>query len=150
MNSIAFIIAFSVIFVGPSRGEDQFLDSNVQAPPLIVIGTLHRSFRLPWLDGWHEHGYIVVVEALKGNARHSQEIPLRWERDFWHSGWCLWRPDWTGAVGVPGIWLLQGDGKGTWWTASLFNGFLPLDERYEVMRLVRKSAVPAAKPAVSR
>ena len=140
MKSIVVMSVLLAISVGPSSGEDPFVDSDVQAAPLIVIGTLHQSFRLPGWDGWHEHGYIAVVEALKGNAKAHQEIPFRWERGYWHAGWCRRRPDWTGAVDLPGIWLLQGDGNGAWRAAPFFHGFLPLEKRYEVMRLVRQSA----------
>jgi len=48
-------------------------------------------------------------------------LPVGWERDF-RPGWCLTRPNWRGAAGKRGIWLLTRDGK-RYRAPHFFSGF---------------------------
>src|SRR5579862_9398957 len=89
---------------------------------IVVIGSLREDFKFPWIDGWNERGHIDVERTLKGSTSQTK-VPFAWERDF-RASWCLTRPDWRGAVGVRGIWMLLRDGQH--YRAPLFSGFLDL------------------------
>ena len=91
---------------------------------VVVVGVLEHRYRFPWIDGWNERGRIVVGEVLKGNARVREELPLAWERDF-RQGWCLTRPDWRGAIGRRGVWVLKREGGR--YRAEMFGGFHPME-----------------------
>jgi hypothetical protein len=97
----------------------------------VIIGTLQHEFGFPWLDGWNERGRIVVHRVLKGGMKAGSLLPFAWERDF-RQGWCLTRPDWRGAVGRRGIWILRRDGD-RYRAPDLFSGFQETENLQKVL-----------------
>ena len=100
---------------------------------LVVVGTLYRDFKFPWLDGWNERGHIEVERVLKGQIGAVRTLGFAWERDF-RQGWCMTRPDWRGVIGKRGVWLLKGDGGRD--RAPLFSGFFGPEQLEEILRLL--------------
>jgi hypothetical protein len=117
--AIPVLLAFAV---APAYPQEILTSVSLTKSDLIVIGTLHQDFKFPWLDGWNERGHIQVARTLKGDIGNDRRLLFAWERDF-RQGWCLTRPDWRGAVGKSGIWLLKKQGD-SYRAADLFNGFL--------------------------
>jgi hypothetical protein len=109
---------------------------------LVIVGTLRQDFKFPWIDGWNERGHIEAERTLKGSA-HQPNLPFAWERDF-RAGWCLIRPDWRGAIGQRGIWVLTRDGD-RYRAPSLWAGFLDLKRLDEILKaLAEVSSAPAS------
>ena len=104
---------------------------------LVIIGTLHQDFKFPWIDGWNERGRIDVERTLKGSSKQGK-LNFAWERDF-RAGWCLTRPDWRGAVGRRGIWVLTRDGC-RHRSPNLFGGFLDMEHLGEISKLLAASS----------
>jgi hypothetical protein len=97
---------------------------------VVVVGTLNHRFGFPWFDGWNERGDIAVDRVLKGTAQAGGSLSFAWERDFRQS-WCLFRPDWRGAIGERGIWMLTRDGNR--YRAPLLFGFAKLTNLPEIL-----------------
>ena len=113
--------------------QEELSSVELSSVDVVVLGTLYRDFKFPWLDGWNERGHIEVERALKGQTGVARTLPFAWERDF-RQGWCMTRPDWRGEVGKRGVWLLKRDGSR--YRAPLFSGFLPVDQLDKVLRLL--------------
>jgi hypothetical protein len=101
----------------------------------VVVGTLHHEFVFPWFDGWNERGYIVADQVLRGGVKAGSKLPFAWERDF-NPGWCAWRPDWRGAIGKRGIWLLKRDGS-RYRSPYLFGGFHQMKDLAKILAFLR-------------
>ncbi len=111
-----------------------WVELDLSHADLVVVGTLHRDYKVPWIDGWNERGHIDVERTLKGRMPESS-IAFAWERDF-VEGWCITRPDRRGAVGIRGIWVLQREG-GRYRAPSLFSGFLDIKCLDSITRSLR-------------
>jgi hypothetical protein len=123
----------------PAGSQERVNPSGLARADLVVVGTLHRDFKFPWLDGWNERGHIQVERVLKGNSQSGQNLPFAWARDF-RQGWSLTRPDWRGQAGRRGIWLLSREG-GRYRANDLFGGFLGESEYLpEVLRILADDA----------
>jgi hypothetical protein len=48
---------------------------------LVVTGTFHVGWPLPWLDGWHYRSELRVKDVLVG-SKGIESIPFRWQRPF--------------------------------------------------------------------
>jgi hypothetical protein len=129
------MLALSALFVGLAQGQESLLSDDLARADVIVVGVLRRDFLFPWIDGWNERGHISVERVLKGNIGKAPNLLFAWERDF-RQGWCLTRPDWRGAVGKRGIWLLVQ--KGNQYRADdPFFGYLdPVKHLSEVLSLL--------------
>jgi len=131
----AVLITLAVTPLHPQEGLSPSSLANADA---VVVGTLNRDFKFPWLDGWNERGHIQVERVLKGEIGRVRSLPFAWERPFLQ-GWCLTRPDWRGVVGKRGIWLLRRDGN-RYRAPDLFGGFLdPAKDLDQVVRLLAES-----------
>jgi hypothetical protein len=117
--AIPVLLAFAV---APAYSQENLTSVSLTKSDLIAVGTLYHDFKFPWLDGWNERGHIQVERTLKGYLGNNRNIPFAWERDF-RQGWCLTRPDWRGAVGKAGIWLLRKQGD-IYRAPDVFDGFL--------------------------
>jgi hypothetical protein len=128
--SWAVIIAFAV---APIYSQNTPSRVSLASADAVVVGTLHRDFKFPWFDGWNERGHIEVERVLKGVIKPGTPLSFAWERDF-RPGWCLTRPDWRGAVGKRGIWVLHRNGI-QYRAHDPFTGFLESGEisRHEVL-----------------
>ena len=113
--------------------EGLLSDGSLSQADVIIVGTLHHDFRFPWLDGWNERGHIQVERVLKGDLKLAPTLPFAWERDFWPG--CLTRPDWRGATGKRGIWLLRKSGS-RYRANNLLAAFLDPAKLDEVMQLL--------------
>ena len=114
-----------LVLAGVLCGQDVVSVNDVSRADVIVVGTLDSTFRFPWFDGWNERGKIVVDQVIKGQIKVGASLPFAWERDF-RPAWCLTRPDWNGAVGQRGIWLLAKEtGQNRYRSLSLFAGLRP-------------------------
>src|SRR5690349_20377763 len=103
------ILALVLLTAWPSISQENVLSSYaLEKADVVVLGTLYRDFSFPWFDGWNERGHIKVEQVLKGDIRETRSLRFAWERDF-RQGWCLTRPDWRGAIGKSGIWVLTKD-----------------------------------------
>ena len=122
--TISVLVALAV---APACAQESLTSGSLAKSDLIVIGTLYSDFKFLWFDGWNERGHIQVQRTLKGDIGNTRNLPFAWERDF-RQGWCMTRPDWRGAVGKRGIWLLKKQGD-TYRSPDLFFGFLD-PERY--------------------
>ncbi len=114
---IPVLIAFA-----PAYCQEGLPTVSLAESDIIVVGTLYHDFKFPWLDGWNERGHIQVERTLKGDIGSNRNLPFAWERAF-RQGWCLTRPDWRGAVGKTGIWVLEKQGD-IYRAPGLFDGFL--------------------------
>ena len=127
----------AVILVGllgtPLYSQEALTSAQFRNADVVLVGTLHRDFKFPWLDGWNERGHIQVERLLKGQPGAVQTVPFAWERDF-RQLWCMTRPDWRGVVGRRGIWVLKRDGSR--YRADLFSGFIGVEQLGEVVRLL--------------
>ena len=117
--ALPILLAFAV---APACPQEELTTASLAKSDLIVVGTLYQDFKFPWFDGWNERGHIQVERTLKGDIWNNRAVPFAWERDF-RQGWCLTRPDWRGAVGKTGIWLLKKQGD-AYRAPDLFGGFL--------------------------
>jgi hypothetical protein len=124
------LIVASIPAVGLAQDALHFAD--VSNADLVVIGTLRQDFKFPWIDGWNERGHIEIERTMKGSPGGTS-VSLAWERDF-RQGWCMTRPDWRGARGKRGIWVLTRNGS--YYRASLFSGFLDVKYVEEVSKLL--------------
>ena len=125
------MLLFTLVSVCATSGQESAISRVVlRDADAIVIGTLVSDFRFPWIDGWNERGHILVERVLSGSV-NSRSLPFSWERDF-KQGWCLTRPDWRGAIGRRGIWVLTRDG-GRYRAPDLLTGFRDVEELGIVM-----------------
>jgi hypothetical protein len=122
VKSLSIILLFAAIGLMKAQEVDVLVPARLAKVDVVVVGELHGDFKFPWFDGWNERGHIQVDRVLKGDIGNVHSLPFAWERDF-HQGWCLTRPEWRGAVGKPGIWLLSRDGN-RYRAPDLFIGFL--------------------------
>ena len=62
-------------WVGPSvfASEKYWIARDAQ---LVVVGTVHQEWAVPWIDGWHISGTIQVNEMLYG-PRVGERIQYR-------------------------------------------------------------------------
>ena len=131
------LAALIALVVTPLHAQEG-CPSCIEKAEVVVIGTLNRDFKFPWLDGWNERGHIQVERVLKGEIGTVRNLPFAWERDF-RPGWCRTRPDWRGVVGKRGIWLLSREGN-RYRAHDLFDGFLdPAKDLDQVIRVLAES-----------
>jgi hypothetical protein len=126
-------VVLLALAVAPLYGQAALSSGELAKADLVVVGTLHRDFKFPWLDGWNERGHIEVERVLKGQIGAVRILRFAWERDF-RQGWCMTRPDWRAEVGKRGVWLLKRDGRR--YRAPLFSGFFGPDQLDKVLRLL--------------
>jgi hypothetical protein len=117
--------------------EDAISSARLQQADAIVVGTLVADYRFPWFDGWNERGHIVVKRVLFGSVKIGSPLPFSWERDF-RQGWCLTRPDWRGAVGKRGIWVLSRYGS-RYRAPDLFSGFREVSDLDAVLKALSET-----------
>jgi len=136
MKWVLALLVFSVI--APLHAQEGLSSACLTEVDVVVVGTLHTDFKFPWIDGWNERGHIQVDRVVKGEIGAVRSLPFAWERDF-RRGWCLTRPDWRGAVGKRGIWLLTRDGK-RYRAKDLFVGYLDPDKYLDqIIRLLKET-----------
>jgi len=133
VKSLSILLLFAAVGLIKAQEVDVLLPASLAKVDVVVVGKLYSDFKFPWFDGWNERGHIQVDRVLKGDIGNVDSLPFAWERDF-RQGWCLTRPDWRGAVGKPGIWLLNRDGS-RYRAADLFIGHL--DPAKHLERVVR-------------
>jgi hypothetical protein len=126
-------VVLLALAVAPLYGQEALSSGELAKADLVVLGTLHRDFKFPWLDGWNERGHMEVARVLKGQIGAVRTVRFAWERDF-HQGWCVTRPDWRGQVEKRGVWLLKREGGR--YRAPLFSGFFEPEQLDEVVRLL--------------
>ena len=129
--------ALAVVVIGLAitslYSQEGLSSAELSKAEVVVVGTLYRDFKFPWVDGWNERGHIQVERILKGQIGAARTLAFAWERDF-RPGWCITRPDWRTLVGKRGIWVLERDGNR--YRAPLFSGFFPTKDLDEVVRLL--------------
>jgi hypothetical protein len=124
--------ALFLLVISLARSQEALVsDHSLKKADVIVIGTLARDYGFPWFDGWNERGHIRVERILKGNISDARVLKFAWERDF-QPGWCLTRPDWRGAIGKRGIWLLTKDSH-LYRSPDLFGGYLEPDKHLKAV-----------------
>jgi len=132
-----FVVLWTFGAVSLSMGTER--SAIVRSASTIVVGTMRDVRMLPWFDGWHISGSIVVETALMGSIAARDKLSFR----FVCSCCPLWpRPD-TAYTREKGIWFLVPSGQGTWGSAGSCSdpGYRPLsglDDYRRDIRLIPK------------
>jgi len=103
---------------------------------LIVVGSVHPSLTVPWFDGWHVTGTIVVDEVLYGH-RPTGEVRFRFVGGYRCSGWSP--PQFSRVSGDKWLWFLKTSDQKTW-ESSLGcpdAGFRDVSERRDFESYIR-------------
>ncbi len=111
-----------LLAVAPLYSQESINPDRLAKADAVVVGVLYSTSTFPWFDGWNERGYIQVERVLKGDIGDVRRLPFAWERNFGRM-WCLNRPDWRGAAGKRGIWVLTREDN-RYRAPDLFTGFL--------------------------
>ena len=59
----------------PLPGREKW--SLIPISDAIICGRMELMWRLPWFDGWHMWGTLLVERVLKGQLREGAEISYR-------------------------------------------------------------------------
>jgi hypothetical protein len=88
---------------------------------LVVVGTFHLGWPLPWFDGWHYRPALQVKEVLAG-SKGIQSISFRWKRPFGVTR--VLCNDMQDLDRRSGVWFLE-NGSGAWKLVGHRTDFCP-------------------------
>ena len=131
----AYIGTVTLLTAGPACAVEKYWIAHEAS--LIVVGTLHPDFTLPWLDGWHFTGTIDVDEVLFG-PRPSATLTYRFVCPY---AYChTWWAPFPGFYRAKGMWFLRPVDGRTWQPSSGF-GFVALSGRKDFENYIRRYKV---------
>lgn len=115
MNIIGLSIAL-VLIPGQSDAQASEKYAIAAKAKLIVVGRLVNVTRIPWFDGWHIEGDLLVDEVMFGGARKAGS---KLGYSFTCSCCTAWPPPNVDAtVKNAGIWFLIPADQSSWNSAG--------------------------------
>jgi hypothetical protein len=122
-----------------SAGATEKLTIAAEAK-MVVVGRLLDATRIPWFDGWHIKGDLLVEEVLFGSG---EKAGSKLAYSFRCSCCAMWPPpDVSATLKKPGVWFLAPrDGTGFTSAGSCSDpGWRPIETRGAFGALLRGRA----------
>ena len=127
--------------------DPALIDEALGQANAVVIGEFKMNWCLPWFNGWHCSGRILVEEKLFDDPVQSGEVFFYWTEPFRRP--CFFCEQLSRRAGQKGIWFLSvenGELKSSGSPGISCGGPLPMDARFAVIEAVQRKKLRKVEP----
>src|ERR1017187_2719744 len=69
------VVVLCVSFTCRLPADEKY--SIARQATMIVVAQFHDAWSYPWFDGWHVRGILTVSRVVRGDARPTDNLSLR-------------------------------------------------------------------------